>query len=195
MLATGSVVDACSRQVRQRNRVQGPISGRRWVPTRVFDAGVPWRAPFGSISCRESDERVSRERQKVRRNHGAHRARLKRSEPFPPTLTGTECALEKRHDGFDSSSKVPQLVVDPAALDPVHDVEARPLVEHGVGDSVFLERVQVLERCEAGVEGCLFGTLTEQFSVSLHHLDCQSRVARVAIENDQIGDEVRATCR
>ncbi len=51
----------CKVRLAAKNEVRGAILTRVW--SRL--------APFGSTSGRESDERVSRECQKVRGNHGA----------------------------------------------------------------------------------------------------------------------------
>lgn len=108
---------------------------------------------------------------------------------IPVTTTPTKAALKKRDHSFDPGAKVAHALVDLGALGHLADGEAALFLEGHVANAESFDRLQVLLGGEASVEGRLERDTVVDRLVPLHHVHREGRVGRVALEDEQVGEQ------
>ncbi len=90
-------------------------------------------------------------------------------KPAPDAARQAVGSLQARYPGFDASTEVAQLAINPLAFDHVLDAEAGFLVERHVANAPGLCRGQVVARGEAAICSCLPRRLVVEGDVALQH--------------------------
>lgn len=137
----------------------------------------------GSVGCEAGEEG------EVVSDHRGPDVSLEAGEPTPGAAGQTVGAFQAGDVGLDAGAEVPQLAVDPAALDHVFYFEARLLVEGHVAHAPGLGLAQIGTAGKAAIGGRLPRRLGIKSDVALQHWQQTLAVGRVAGLDDEIQDQ------
>src|SRR6266853_3708246 len=110
-------------------------------------------------------------------------------EPAPSAACQTVGSFEARDPGLDPGAEVPQLAIDPAALDHVLDREAALLVEGDIAHAARLGGFEIIEAGITAVGGDLPRRHPTASDLAIEHGQETLGIGRVAGLDDDIEDQ------